>query len=97
MDMKARFLAGVIFLLASGTAIGQEQWFDGEVSVRLWKQGHSAEHRSPIYTESPSSRARKQVLTGRIVVEFKVPPSDSELSTFAQRYRLAPIKKMRHC
>jgi hypothetical protein len=94
MNMKARFLASVILILVHGAAFGQERWFDGEATVRLWKQGHSAEHHSPIYTESPSSQARKQVLTGRIIVEFKVPPSDGGLSTFAQRYRLAPIKKM---
>lgn len=94
MDIKARFLAGVIFFLVFGTAFGQELWFDGEVSVRLWRQGHSAEHRSPIYAESPSPQARKQVLTGRIIVEFKAPPPDSGLAAFAQRYRLTPARKM---
>lgn len=95
MKMKARFLATVLFFIVHGAGYGQEaRWFDGDTPLRLWRQGYSIEHKSPIYSESPSQQAARQVLTGRIIVQFRRIPADDELLLFSQRYSLSPLGKM---
>lgn len=69
-------------------------WFDGEKKTALWEQGYSIEHKSIIYSESPSDKSRKQVLTGRILIVLGESKGNELINRIAKSYRLIIIRKL---
>jgi|GEM_PF-3808286 len=90
-----------VFLLAlmilSSVAVAEDSdphWFDGRRKVKLWRLEYSGEYRSHIYAESPHPKARKQVLTGRIIVRFAKEPSNGQLVEFQRIHGITVMNKL---
>ncbi len=87
----------LLFALLPLTAISSEQtlfWYDEARKINLWQHGYSAQHQSFIYAESPSPKAVKQVLTGRIIIVFLNQKNDEELQSFMMEHNLTLINKL---
>jgi hypothetical protein len=69
-------------------------WYDEFREIPIWESGYSVEHQSPIYSESPHPHARKQVLTGRIIIVFLQDKSVQAVEDFMRQYHLVFIKKI---
>ncbi|MCF6204655.1 MAG: hypothetical protein L3J59_13470 [Methylococcaceae bacterium] len=69
-------------------------WYDQDRKITLWKNDYNIKHESYIYTESPSTHARKQVLTGKIIITFPIAKKSEELSDFSIRHNIFFIKKI---
>ncbi len=88
----------LLLLLLPSTVMSSEQflfWYDETRKINLWQHGYSAEHQSFIYSESPSPKSAKQVLTGRIIIVFFQQKNEDALQEFIMQHNLTLINKLK--
>lgn len=68
---------------------GEElSWFDGSKKIILWERGYDTKHQATLFSESPTEKARLQVLSGEIIVVFLKKQSEHNLNNFSKKYEL---------